>query len=1109
MSRMYSCSVCNTIVDTGSHKSIARHNKSCNSKYRMDEMRNKIEGNNIKLNRLMEGLSKRKMSSRQLIEPDVDNSGFMGKQGAYTSQLLCGITSSSTKDLISVSHRNGFLDGNQSSNTEGNICISKKANVFLEDTDRNDTSNYHEELTDLQPLYDDPDCEDERSTLSSINEDETKMSCDENIEVPKVWKTTSLMEMSKQYGYDPLIGLSYHSDLEVKLLKLASIVTSVNAPHYIYKELVEWGRQLETGEQRHRILSSKSITFEKLIRNTSEKYGVGNIFPMTNRLWLPSNNMISVTTFDFEAQLFSLLTDEMLMRPENLIYGNDTFGRASDHLTSHVYDDVETSKWFLATQKKLCTHPKDILCPIILYIDKTYVKSKPAEPISFTLGLFKRNIRNTPMAWRNIGMIPGKLGDLIPNMNFPINTLGEMRLNDWHYVCSHILHPMKQLQKVDGLKWAFGTDECRLHIPIMFIIGDIEGHDKVCSRKSGHGPMMKSVTHSCNIRKEDCGDVDAVCSGLRSFDIKAKQDVVQDGYALHDDRKECQEQLDQLGFYPRVKNAFFDLDYGASSFGTHGACAICLLHTFKQKFPNTVLDLYLSCFGGGTSNKGHLIVTKAVPRLMVSCLRQSDRSFPKLNTFLVSLLHAKFQLNANEKYARMFALSLFLMTTFGWNFSTEGECSMHKGQRIVKRRILLVQRTMSIYKFLSQKRFPKNCRQNGDVTVRNYMSLFKEVIDWRDKISIGNKRRMREEERIAETSSEPLENLRAEEDDWNEASEGYVNNCKFPKFHYLLHVLDQIETFGSAQNFDGGACESNHKYLTKSTGKRTQGRMDTFDYQTAFNLSAKIVLDRACRKLNIKASFGVSRNFNSQPDKFNSQLDNETIANSDFEDDQKETIAFEDNCPRKSGISINKCSSHFTLKSIDGVPKIEWKNGLVKPKSRYPRIATKWIEDNLMANGWEKSIIHGFTCLDFKGNIVRAHPSYRSGDPWFDYVNVKWMDEENWNICPARVCMFLEILGHPTYVDGKYAIVHSTAVHGKQYRPSKRARNVWKDRGEPPLFQFWDMEPTCQLAHVDALDSVAFVYPDFSDEDMAEKTGLVIEVKPIEDWIDLHNWAEI
>ena len=105
-------------------------------------------------------------------------------------------------------------------------------------------------------------------------------------------------------------------------------------------------------------------------------------------------------------------------------------------------------------------------------------------------------------------------------------------------------------------------------------------------------------------------------------------------------------------------------------------------------------------------------------------------------------------------------------------------------------------------------------------------------------------------------------------------------------------------------NFDGGSCESNHKYLTNSPGMRTQGRMDTFDNQTAFNLSAKIVLDRACRVLKLKASYGVSMHFNASK------------SNGLEETDGK---------PCNYGNGINKCSSQFSIDPKNGSFEIKWK----------------------------------------------------------------------------------------------------------------------------------------------------------------------------------------
>ena len=60
-----------------------------------------------------------------------------------------------------------------------------------------------------------------------------------------------------------------------------------------------------------------------------------------------------------------------------------------------------------------------------------------------------------PAAWRNFGMIPGKLCDQVPNKKFTLKEQAEMKLNDWHCVCNHILREFKEAQKTTvGTLWS-------------------------------------------------------------------------------------------------------------------------------------------------------------------------------------------------------------------------------------------------------------------------------------------------------------------------------------------------------------------------------------------------------------------------------------------------------------------------------------------------------------------------------------------------------------------------------------------------------------------------------------------------------------------------------
>ena len=105
--------------------------------------------------------------------------------------------------------------------------------------------------------------------------------------------------------------------------------------------------------------------------------------------------------------------------------------------------------------------------------------------------------------------------------------------------------------------------------------------------------------------------------------------------------------------------------------------------------------------------------------------------------------------------------------------------------------------------------------------------------------------------------------------------------------------------------------------------------------------------------------------------------------------------------------------------------------------------------------------------------------------------------------------MFLNIENHPDFaINGIYAIVHSTAFNERTKKPMKPALDKWEERGKPSLSTFWTMENEDDGLHcipVSVFKNVSFVYPDFSDEEMTEKTGLVIEIKGLTEWENVHN----
>ena len=238
----------------------------------------------------------------------------------------------------------------------------------------------------------------------------------------------------------------------------------------------------------------------------------------------------------------------------------------------------------------------------------------------------------------------------------------------------------------------------------MFIIGDIEGHDKLCTRKAGHLPSMNGVTHSCNITRDKCDNPTSKCCFLLKHTISDLQSKTRDDSLSTQERKQCIDHLSKRGFYDSIKNAFFDMNFGCNPNGLHGAAAICLLHTFKQKFPNLVVEEYLKLFGVTEVTCGNLQINSSIPKFIRHCHHQSDCDFPLLNSFSFSLTKGKHTYSANEKYARVFALYLFSITTFGWEYMTNKMKSTYD-EEDAKRIIACLEATLSIYQSLYTESF--------------------------------------------------------------------------------------------------------------------------------------------------------------------------------------------------------------------------------------------------------------------------------------------------------------------------------------------------------------------------------------------------------------------
>ena len=129
---------------------------------------------------------------------------------------------------------------------------------------------------------------------------------------------------------------------------------------------------------------------------------------------LPSGNIIGNVIFHCTHEIYSLLSDVSLVQLDFLIFKMDPH-QTFDENDSECWGDIHEIKYYILTSRKIKFLFGDdhVAVPLLFWIDKSHKGGNQAEPVSFTLGIFTKKVRQSPHAWRHLGCIPGKLGKLM------------------------------------------------------------------------------------------------------------------------------------------------------------------------------------------------------------------------------------------------------------------------------------------------------------------------------------------------------------------------------------------------------------------------------------------------------------------------------------------------------------------------------------------------------------------------------------------------------------------------------------------------------------------------------------------------------------------------
>ena len=255
------------------------------------------------------------------------------------------------------------------------------------------------------------------------------------------------------------------------------------------------------------------------------------------------------------------------------------------------------------------------------------------------------------------------------------------------------------------------------------------------------------------------------------------------------------------------------------------------------------------------------------------------------------------------------------------------------------------------------------------------------------------------------------------------------------KFHHLLHFVHYARIHGIMLNFDGSRQESNSKTINKAPGARTQNVVVSLTFDTVTksveckNFEFFSTILHSCfpdkyERYDMKSTWldtvlECRHQKYEAPRRLPQSSSNAQIGGSRFKIMYSPLEQF---TPDVHGMTIKRKSKVFNL----------WGDDLLAS-----------VETCLFRGSTNTVIFNGFTeyrCPMFKEemyepklNKVRAQPSFRSGSPWYSWVDIFWEDVlDPTVIYPAKVFMFFDtteyydLNGHGILkADYQYAIIQS------------------------------------------------------------------------------------
>ena len=529
---------------------------------------------------------------------------------------------------------------------------------------------------------------------------------------------------------------------------------------------------------------------EEFIKSMEKRMKCESMRPRDVDVRMSNGEEATMSVFNMEAMILSLLQDPELMKEENLVSNYDLYTGKPTSPVTH-YGEIHTGEAWEPARQHFCGDvEKNMPLGLVIFADKSHFDKHGAlatTPFIFTLSIFNEHARNRPEFWRPMAYMPNlKYGKVASD--------SKDNVQDEHNCIAEAMRSLVNIAENGGISTTVKGKEVVVKVWIHYVIGDTQGNNEFVGQYNSSAKFqMQYRDCKCPWRLMNLSNPD--CCYIKPEDIEVVRKRAES--ARSDTAKQAE--WKKISKHDIV-NAWMQNGVPLSDivYGIYRMLPPELLHTTSEGITEYMLSSFKKTVNDMEKGGGKDVVEeieKLHQQMHNSKRRNSERDIP-LSASRCGLLKDTL-VNAMERRGNVFLLLCMsytdhmqnvlkpILEAYGTNLTEMQEC-------------------LKLY--LSMEEWfhghnPKNEVKSSRELIAKVIELIKKIFPREDGHG------------------------------WNVS-----------KVHGLTKMQFYITLFGSGINFFGGPGECNHKRFVKDTGKNTQGRVDSFNSQVATRYYESTVL---------------------------------------------------------------------------------------------------------------------------------------------------------------------------------------------------------------------------------------------------------------------------